>query len=69
MEPESSLPFSQEPAISPYPELDASRPHPPKFFKTRSNIILPSRPRYSKRSLPFSATRLYKILISPMRAT
>jgi hypothetical protein len=27
MEPEGSLPYSQEPATGPYPEPDASTPH------------------------------------------
>jgi hypothetical protein len=30
MEPEGSLPFSQEPFIGPYPEADESNPHIPK---------------------------------------
>jgi hypothetical protein len=29
MEPEGSLPCSQQPATGPYPELDASSPHFP----------------------------------------
>jgi len=32
MEPEGSLVFSQDPTISPYPEPDASSPHPPTLF-------------------------------------
>jgi len=32
MELEGSLPCSQEPAIGPHPELDASNPHPPTLF-------------------------------------
>jgi hypothetical protein len=32
MEPEGSLPCSQEPATDPYPESDESNPHPPNLF-------------------------------------
>jgi len=32
MEPESSLPFSKEPATCPYPEPDGYSPHPPIIF-------------------------------------
>jgi hypothetical protein len=32
MESEGSLPCPQDPAIGPYPELDASSPHPPTLF-------------------------------------
>jgi len=32
MEPERSLPYSQEPAIGPYPEPDASSPQLSAFF-------------------------------------
>jgi hypothetical protein len=35
MEPEGALPCSQEPAIGPYPEPDASSPYHPRYF---SNI-------------------------------
>ena len=43
MEPESSLPYSQVPATSPYPEPTPSSPHNPShFLKIHLNIILPS---------------------------
>jgi len=43
MEPEVSLPCSQQPAIGPYPEPDASSPHIPTYFpKIHSNIIFRS---------------------------
>jgi hypothetical protein len=32
MEPEGSLPYSQQPATGPYPEPDESTPHPPTSF-------------------------------------
>jgi len=32
MEPEGSLPCSQEPATDPHPEPEASRPHPNILF-------------------------------------
>jgi hypothetical protein len=32
MEPEGSLPYTQEPAIGPYPEQNASRAHFPILF-------------------------------------
>jgi hypothetical protein len=38
MEPEGSLPCSQEPSTGPYPELDQSNPYHPINF----NIIHPS---------------------------
>jgi hypothetical protein len=32
MEPEGSLPYSQQPAAGPYPEPDESSPHLPTLF-------------------------------------
>jgi hypothetical protein len=40
--PEDSLPFSEQPTFSPYPELVDSRAHIPIVFKIRFNIIVPS---------------------------
>jgi hypothetical protein len=41
MEPECSLPHSQQPATCPYPEPDQSSPCPPShFLKIHYNIIL-----------------------------
>jgi hypothetical protein len=48
MEPEGSLPHSQELATGPYPGPDAVSPHlPPYFLQIYSNTIFPSTPRSS----------------------
>jgi hypothetical protein len=67
MDPQSSLPSSQEPATGPYSVPDESNPHPHTLFKIHFNIIHPS----SKWSLLFSYydQNFYTYLISPMRAT
>jgi hypothetical protein len=54
MEHHSSLLFSQESAIGPYPGPHESVPQiPPYFSEIHYNIILPSTPRSSEWSLSF----------------
>ena len=73
MEPEGSLPHSQEPAIWPYSEPDQSRPCPPHPTSRRSILILSSHLRMglSNGLLPsgFPTTTLYAPVLSPIRAT
>jgi hypothetical protein len=53
MEPEGSLPCSQEPVTCPYPQSDQFTPYTHTLFlKIRFNIILSSSPRSSEWSLP-----------------
>jgi len=47
METKGSLPCTQEPAISAYPEPDQTTPLPSYILKIHFNIILPFTPRYS----------------------
>ena len=49
MEPEGSLPLSQEPTTFPYPNPDRASPCPPfHFLKIHFIITLPSMPRSYK---------------------
>jgi hypothetical protein len=58
MEPEGSLPCSQEPATGHYPDLDESSPQLSiLFLSILSNIIFPSTPRYSEWPLPFRISK------------
>jgi hypothetical protein len=56
MEPQGSLPHSQEPTTCPYPEPRISSPFPPHFLKIYFNIIHPYTLKFSK---------LYFYLVSP----
>ena len=68
MEPEGSLPHSQQPVTCPYLEQDPSSPCPPSHFCTiRFNIILRFTPGSSKWSpcLRFPTKTLLATVISP----
>jgi hypothetical protein len=71
MEPEGSLPCSQEPSTGPYPESDRSSPYHPIFL--RSIFILSNhlRLRLPSGIFPsgFPTKILYVFLFSPIRAT
>jgi len=55
MEPEGSLPCSQQPATGLYPDPDENFQHLPTLFpQDPSNIIFPSVVRSSEWPLPFS---------------
>jgi hypothetical protein len=61
MEPEGSLPCTQQPATGPYPQPDESSPHIPPYLRMfHSNIIFPSTPRSSKWSLSFRRSKQYR---------
>jgi len=58
MEPEGSLPQSQEPATFHYPEPDQSSPClPSHFLKVHYNIILPSTPGLPSGLFPSTRSR------------
>ena len=71
MEPESSSPHSEVPAICPYPEPTPSSLHPSHFPKIHLNIILPSTSGLPNGLFPsgFPTRNLCTPLPSPIRAT
>ena len=72
MEPEGSLPRSQEPATFSCPKTDQSSPCPPSnYSKIHFNIIFPSTPVSSEWFLPsdFPTKILYAHLLFPIRVT
>jgi len=72
MEPEGSLPCSQQPINISYSEPHASSPHLPNLFPKIHSNILPSMPMSSELSLLFRFSDqnfFYPFLISPIRAT
>jgi hypothetical protein len=64
MEPEGSLPCSQEPSTGPYPELDQSA-HITQFYLSRCILILFTHLRLGHPSDIFPSTNPINILIFP----
>jgi hypothetical protein len=64
MEPDGSLPCSQEPAIGPYPDPDVSIPHFPTLFPWDPFYIFPSTPVFPEWSFPFRFSNQNTICIS-----
>ena len=65
MEPEGSLPYSQDPATCPYPASDQTSPCPIPLLEDTFNIIPPSTPRFSKWSLSVRLPHQSPICTSP----
>ena len=70
MEPEGSLPRSQQPATRPYPEPEQFQTIPPtQFFNIIFNIILSSTPRSSKHFLSLGFPHINHVYNLPLPHT
>ena len=69
MEPEGSLPHSQDPATCPYPEPIYTVRFPSRSLKISSDIFLPFTSSSSKWSLPLRLTQQNPICSSPLPRT
>jgi hypothetical protein len=69
MEPEGSLPCSQEPSTDLYPEPDQSSPYHPILSKIHFNIIHPCRLPNGIFPSGFLTNIQYAFLLSPISAT
>jgi hypothetical protein len=69
MEPEDSLPCTEDTATFPYPEPEQSNLRPPIMFKIHVNIILPSTPRTTKQPLSFRFLHQNSVLNSLLHYT
>jgi hypothetical protein len=65
MEPEGSLPCSEEPSTGPYPETDRASPYHPILSKIHLRLGLPSGLFPSG----FPTNIIYAFLFAPIRAT
>jgi hypothetical protein len=71
MEPDGSLPCSQDPSTGPYPEPDQSSPYQPILSKIHFNIVHPTTSWFSQWSLTVWLHHQYSLCIPllPIRAT
>jgi hypothetical protein len=73
VEPEGSLPCSEEPSSSPYPEPDRSSPYHPNPISLRSTLILPTHLRLCLPSglfyFGFPTKILYTFVFCPISAS
>jgi len=69
MEPESSLPLTQQPSTAPYPEPHQSSPRHSFSVKVYFNNILPHKHRSYKWSLSFRFPHQHSLFTSPLSRT